>query len=102
MHLIKGKAIVRFRPKLIRRDPLTDIMRVGGIGLINSVSMALTVAVITGVVGHFGTDALGGYGLGSRLELLLIPFVFGIGAALTAAAGANISAQQLIRARYIA
>ena len=43
--------------------------------------------IITGFVSEFGVDALAGYGLGSRLELMLVPIAFGIGAALTAAVG---------------
>ena len=31
----------------------------------------------------FGEAALAGYGIGSRIEFLLIPLVFGIGAAMT-------------------
>ena len=102
MYLIKGKTIIRLRVQLIQRDPLADIMKVGGVGLINSVTVAATVIVETGVDGHFGTEALAGYGLGSRLELMLIPIIFGIGAALTAAVGANIGAGQYARARRIA
>jgi len=102
MCLTNGKSIIRLRAQLIQRAPLADIMKVGGVGLINSVTVAATVIVVTGVVGHFGTEALAGYGLGSRLELMLIPIIFGIGAALTAAVGANIGAGQHARARRIA
>ena len=102
MYLINGKTIIRLRAQLIQRAPLADIMKVGGVGLINSMTVAATVIVVTGVVGHFGTEALAGYGLGSRLELMLIPIIFGIGAALTAAVGANIGAGQHARARRIA
>jgi Na+-driven multidrug efflux pump len=60
------------------------------------------VVIITGFVSEFGVDALAGYGLGSRLELMLVPIAFGIGAALTAAVGTNIGAGQYNRARIIA
>ena len=50
-----------------------------GIGLINSITIALNVVIITGFVSEFGVDALAGYGLGSRLELMLVPIAFGIG-----------------------
>ena len=46
--------------------------------------------VVTAILGHFGAAALAGYGLGSRLELMLTPLVFGVGSALTAGVGANV------------
>lgn len=101
-YLARGKAGIRLRPQSVRRAPVADIMSVGGVGLINSVTVAVTVVVTTGVVGRYGTEALAGYGLGSRLELTLTPIAFGIGAALTAAVGANIGAAQFARARRIA
>ena len=58
--------------------------------------------IITSFAADFGVDALAGYGLGSRLELMLVPISFGIGAALTAAVGTNIGAGQYNRARKIA
>lgn len=100
--LVQCKAVVRLRPQRTRRAPIADIMRVGGVGLINSVTVAVTVVVVTGVVGRYGTEALAGYGLGARLELTLTPIAFGIGAALTAAVGVNIGAKKFARARRIA
>jgi Na+-driven multidrug efflux pump len=69
---------------------------------VNSITIALTILVVTSFVAGFGVDALAGYGLGSRLELMLVPLSFGIGAALTAAVGTNIGADQYDRARSIA
>ena len=100
--LARGGAAVRLRPCRIRTAPIADILKVGGIGLINSVTVAVTVVVVTGVVGRYGTEALAGYGLGARLELTLTPIAFGIGAALTAAVGVNVGAEQFARARRIA
>ena len=45
-------------------------------------------------VGRFGTGAIAGYGAGSRLEYLLVPLVFGLGAPLVALVGTNIGAGQ--------
>ena len=49
-----------------------------------------------------GPDAVAGYGTGSRLEYLLIPLVFGLGAPLVALVGTNIGAGQPARALRIA
>ena len=101
-HLLTGHASIRLAVQAIRWQPVADIMRVGGIGLVNSLAIALTVVTVTSFVGRYGTEALAGYGLGSRLELMIIPIVFGIGGALTAAVGGNIGAGQHARARAIA
>ncbi|MGE4013479.1 MAG: MATE family efflux transporter [Alphaproteobacteria bacterium] len=61
--------------------------------------MALTTALV-GAAG--GADAVAGYGTGERLEYLLIPLVFGLGAPLVAMVGTNIGAGQRARALRIA
>ena len=50
----------------------------------------LTVVLLTGLVGPFGTFALAGYGMGVRLEYLFIPLVFGLGSALVTMVGTNV------------
>lgn len=102
LHLLRGRGRVRLRPCAPVWAPVADIMRVGGLGLINSTCMAMTVVVVTGLVGRYGTEALAGYGLGARLELMLVPIAFGVGAALTAAVGLNVGAGQYARARRFA
>ncbi|MEZ5857219.1 MAG: MATE family efflux transporter [Hyphomicrobiaceae bacterium] len=101
-HFLGGRAGVHIRPQAVRWRPFGDIMRVGGIGLLNSLTIVATVVTVTWCVGRYGTEALAGYGLGSRLELMLVPIVFGIGGALTAAVGINYGARQYARARRIA
>jgi len=100
--LCRGKGRLRLSPHPFQWAPLRDIMRVGGLGLIHSFCLAMTVVVVTGYVGRYGTEALAGYGLGARLELMLVPIAFGVGAALTAAVGVNVGANQYARARRIA
>jgi putative MATE family efflux protein len=102
LYVLRGRARIRLRPHSIRWLSILDIMRVGGLGCVNSLTIALTVVVVTGFVGQYGTAALAGYGLGSRLELMLIPIAFGLGAALTAAVGTNFGAGQFARARRAA
>ena len=55
--------------------------------------MALTTALV-GAAG--GPDAFAGYGTGARLEYLLIPLVFGLGAPLVALVGTNIGASERV------
>lgn len=100
--LWRGAGRLRLRPQALAWAPFADIMRVGGIGLLNSFCMAMAVVVMTGYVGRYGTAALAGYGVGARLELMLVPIAFGVGAALTAAVGLNVGAGQYARARRFA
>ena len=80
-----------------------DILRVGGVGAISTLQTSLTVALTTALVGaHGGPNAVAGYGTGARLEYLLIPLVFGLGAPMVALVGTNIGAGQRERALRIA
>jgi putative MATE family efflux protein len=93
------------RPKLVRlRLALFgDILRVGAVGALSTLQTTLTVALTTALVATAGgSDAVAGYGTGARLEYLLIPLVFGLGAPLVALVGTNIGAGQNERALRIA
>jgi Na+-driven multidrug efflux pump len=79
-----------------------DILRVGGLSVLNSFQTVLTAVVLTGFVGRFGAAALAGYGVGVRLELLQIPIVFAIGQALVVLVGTNVGGGQPERAKRIA
>lgn len=84
---------VRLRWALFR-----DIL-VGGLsGSISTVATNLTIAISTALVGGFGAAAIAGYGTASRLEYLLVPLVFGLGAPLVALVGTCIGAGQRDRA----
>ena len=81
---------------------LADILKVGAVASLITVQTNLTVAVVTGMVGSFGAAAIAGYGIGSRLEYLLVPLVFGLGSPLVAMVGTNIGAGQRQRAVRVA
>jgi putative MATE family efflux protein len=101
--ILSGGSIVRFRIARLRPAFFADILRVGGVGSLSTLQTTLTVALTTGLVGAAaGPQAVAGYGTGSRLEYLLIPLVFGVGAPLVAMVGANIGASQNQRALRIA
>jgi len=98
----RGGLAVSFRAQAVRWAPLAAILRVGALSMVNSITIVFAVVVVTGLIGRYGTEALGGYGLGARLELMLVPIAFGIGGALTTAVGVNMGAGQHERARNIA
>ena len=60
---------------LIKWRLLRDILRVGGLSAIGTIQANLTVVLVTGAVGLFGTDAIAGYGIASRLDYIQIPIV---------------------------
>jgi putative MATE family efflux protein len=84
---------VRFRWPLFR-----DILRVGAVAALVTVATNLTIMIGTAFVGEFGPGAIAGYGTGARLEYLLVPLVFGLGAPLVAIVGTSIGAGQRERA----
>jgi putative MATE family efflux protein len=101
--ILSGGSIVRFRAARLHWAFFADILRVGAVGSLSTLQTTLTVALTTGLVGAAaGPQAVAGYGTGSRLEYLLIPLVFGVGAPLVAMVGANIGASQNRRALRIA
>lgn len=69
-----------------------DILRIGLVGMIATVATNLTIGITTSFVGRFGTAAIAGYGTGARLEYLLVPLVFGLGAPLLTMVGTCIGA----------
>ncbi|MCC6532403.1 MAG: MATE family efflux transporter [Burkholderiales bacterium] len=99
-----GSNVVRpsLRGTRIRWDMLYEILRVGVVAALISVSTNITIALITAIVGRAGAQAIAGYGIGSRLEYLLIPLAFGIGAPLVAMVGTCIGAGERARALRVA
>jgi putative MATE family efflux protein len=81
-----------------------DILRVGLIASFSAFTANLTAMLVTGLVGRFGVTALAGYGIGVRLEFMLVPLAFGIGSGLTTlvgvAAGAN-DWRRAVRAAWV-
>jgi putative MATE family efflux protein len=79
-----------------------DILGVGGLSAVGTLQVNVTVTIVTALVGAFGTDALAGYGLASRLDYLLIPLLFGLGTGTVTMVGTNLGAGNIARARRVA
>lgn len=97
-HLASGRSVVRLRLARLRAGPLWSILRVGLVASLVSIQTHLVVTITTAQVAILGAGAIAGYGTGSRLEYLLIPLVFGLGAPLVALVGTNMGAGQRERA----
>jgi putative MATE family efflux protein len=87
------------RATTLRPDLLHDILKVGALACISPLQTVLTILILTWLVAQFGTTALAGYGIGTRLEFLLIPIAFAIGVASVPLVGMAIGAGKVSRAR---
>jgi Na+-driven multidrug efflux pump len=103
-YLRSGRSVIRLKLRGVHlRWPLfADILRVGAVAALITVGTNLTIAIATALVGALGPAAIAGYGVGTRLEYLLIPLVFGLGGPLVAMVGTNIGAQRPERALRVA
>lgn len=103
-YLASGRARVRLslRGQVLDRRMLADILRVGALACISPLQTVLTALIATRLVANVGTEALAGFGVGSRLEFLLIPITFAIGVACVPMVGMSIGAGNVERARRVA
>jgi putative MATE family efflux protein len=104
IYLASGRARVSLsiRQTAIDKKQLKDILRVGAVACISPLQTVLTILVLTRLVAEFGTHALAGYGIGTRLEFLLVPIAFAIGVASVPLVGMAIGAGNIKRARQAA
>jgi putative MATE family efflux protein len=82
----------------LERRLFREILRVGLPMSLQPVLNNLTLAMLTAFAGALGTVSLAGFGAAIRLEYILYPLSFGLGAGLLAMVGTNIGAGQLARA----
>jgi len=99
-----GRARLRlgWRGVALRAELFADILKVGALACLSPVQSVLTVLIFTGLVARLGVAPLAGYGIGQRLEFLLIPIAFGIGVASVPMVGMAIGAGDVARARRVA
>jgi putative MATE family efflux protein len=102
-YVLSGRNIARFRLVPLRWSMAREILRVGAVAGVSTVQTNVTIASVTALVGlAAGPAAVAGFGTASRLEYLLVPLVFGLGAPLVALVGTNIGAGNRERALRVA
>jgi putative MATE family efflux protein len=103
-HLVSARSRVRlgWRDITLQREPFMQILRVGLLACLSPLQTVLTVLVLTALIARLGVDALAGYGIGARLEFLLIPIAFGVGVATVPMVGMAIGRHDVARARRVA
>jgi putative MATE family efflux protein len=101
-YVLSGRNAARLRVAPLRWTHFRSILGVGAWSSVNSVQTNVIIASATALAASVaGADAVAGYGTGARLEYLLIPLIFGLGAPLVAMVGTNIGAGQRERALRI-
>ncbi len=103
-YIWSGRGVLRPspRPPRLTWAPSREILRVGLLSGIASMTSNVTVIAATGFVGTAGPAAVAGYGTGARLEYLLVPLVFGLGSPIAALVGTALGAGMHARARQAA
>jgi len=103
-YLISGRSrlTLNFSAFTFQRDMFIDILKVGAVSCLSPLQSVLTILIFTKILAGFGTEALAGYGMGSRLEFLLIPIAFAFGVASVPMVGMAIGAGLVTRARQVA
>ena len=102
-YILSGRNVARLRLSRLRWPLFRNILGVGAVAAVTSLQTNVIIALATALVASTaGAAAAAGYGTSARLEYLLVPLVFGLGAPLVALVGTNIGAGQRQRALRIA
>ena len=83
---------------VLKFDGIIKLIKSGSLASCQSIMTIVLALFCTTVISNFGTNWTAGFGIAIRLELLLIPIIFGIGGALIAIVGANVGAKKFSRA----
>ena len=103
-YLVSGRSRLKlnFSAFTFQRDMFVDILKVGAVSCLSPLQTVLTILIFTKILASFGTETLAGYGMGSRLEFLLIPIAFAFGVASVPMVGMAMGAGLVARARRVA
>lgn len=97
-----ARLTLAFRGIALKREMFHDILKVGALACLSPLQTVLVVLIFTGLVARYGVQALAGYGIGARLEFLLVPIAFGIGVAAVPMVGLAVGSGDVRRARRVA
>jgi putative MATE family efflux protein len=101
-YLYQAGGGVRLRLHRLRLRQVREIFSVGLLASISAAQLNLAVMLITGFAGSFGNATLAGYGIGSRLDYMFIPVLFGLGSAVLTLVGTAVGAGDIARAKAVA
>ena len=103
-YLLSGRSRLKLNLSsfAFHRDMFFDILKVGAISCLSPLQSVLTILIFTKILAGFGAATLAGYGIGSRLEFLLVPIAFAFGVASVPMVGMAMGAGLVSRARKVA
>ncbi len=103
-YLLAGRSALRLPAGGIRleRKLFGEILRTGVPVSLQPILNNASLALLTFYAGMLGAPALAGFGAAVRLEYLMYPLVFGLGATVVSMVGTNVGAGQLDRAIRVA
>lgn len=103
-HLTRGQTRLRLSFAGVKPDGamFRDILKVGAVACLSPIQSILVVIILARFAAGYSVADLAGFGIGVRLELLLVPIAFAIGVACVPMVGMAIGAGDVARARRVA
>ena len=103
-YIASGRTAIKLslRGLALDRRLFGDILRVGAPMSLQPILNSLSLTILTGFVATLGAAQLAGFGVAVRLEYLLYPLAFSLGAGVIAMVGTNIGAGNISRSRRAA
>ena len=98
-YVFSGNASVhpRLFPSPLVSRPIRDILRVGVPASLATLANYLGLLLLTAIVARYGSAEIAAFGLGTRLDFLIITLAFGVGSALLTLVGLAAGAGDLPR-----
>lgn len=101
-HLIWRRGALTLRLAPLEGRHFRAILGVGLVSAAGTLVASLTAVALTGTVAMRGAEALAGYGIGSRVDSLLVPLLFGLGSGVVTMVGTATGAGDHVRAGQVA
>ena len=97
LRIKSGRCLVGFRKSCMAIDAsvFREILKVSLPATLNPILNVAVILFLTALVGRFGPSALAGFGIGTRIEYVVLPIMFAFGTAATTLVGTNIG-QEII------
>jgi MATE family, multidrug efflux pump len=98
-YVFSGRGVVhpRLVPRPLLARPIREILRVGVPASLATLANYLGLLILTAIVAHYGRSDIAAFGLGTRLDFLIITLAFGVGSALLTLVGLAAGAGDLTR-----
>jgi putative MATE family efflux protein len=102
VYMRSARSSLRLRRHPLRAAHFRAILGIGMLSMVNAFMSTMSITAITAAAGAFGVVTIAGFGIGSRLEMLLVPIIFGFGTAAITVVGSSLGAGNAPRARRAA